>query len=327
MRRLLITSNTPLFPLRFFLVLILLFSLSCNNETGYTSVDFSKIVKVDRTESRYDENTGLRVAVAAMVSPKETVVHYRELLDYLGRKLERRVHLIQRKTYGEINELFVERQLDLGFICSGPYTGGDQEYGFEVLAIPQVNGSNFYQSYLIVHKDSRFQNLENLRGGTFAFTDPESNTGRLVPVYWLLQQRETPDIFFKKSIYTYSHDNSILAVARKLVDGAAVDGHIWEYYNRRDPVDTSKTRIIRKSESFGNPPVVASTYLSGKVKERIRQALFSMHLSSDGKRILAELMIDRFIVPKETWYDPIRRMKQTLSLSEKTTHANAKLKK
>jgi len=327
MSPLLVTSKPPLFPLRFFLVLILLFSISCTNEAGYTSVDFSKIVKVNRAESRYDENTGLRVAVAAIVSPKETVVHYRELLDYLGRNLERSVFLIQRKTYGEIDELFVERQLDLGFICSGPYAAGDQKYGFEVLAVPRVNGSNFYQSYLIVHKDSRFQNLENLKGKTFAFTDPESNTGRLVPVYWLMQKRATPDTFFKKSLYTYSHDNSILAVARKLVDGAAVDGHIWEYYNRRNPFNTSKTRIIRKSESFGNPPVVASVYLSAKVKERIRQVLFSMHLNTDGKRILDKLMIDRFIAPKEAWYDPIRRMKQTLSLSEETTHANAKLKK
>lgn len=253
--------------------------------------------------------------------------YYRQFLEYLGNQLDREIQLVQRKTYGEINTLFSKGEIDLGFICSGPYAAGSENHGFEALAVPQVRGSNFYQSYLIVHKDSRFKKLEELRGGIFAFTDPESNTGRLVPVYWLQQQGEKPGNFFKKSIYTYSHDNSILAVARKLVDAAAVDGHIWEYYNLRNPGNTSKTRIIKKSEPFGNPPVVVSSYLPTKLKERIRQLLFSMHQNSDGKKILTELMIDRFIAPQEAWYDPIRQMKLSLSLQGEATHANAKSKK
>jgi len=86
----------------------------------------------------------------------------------------------------------------------------------------------------------------------FAFTDPDSNTGRLVPTFWLSQIGERPESFFSKTIYTYSHDNSILAVNRALVDGAAVDGLIWEYYHRKNPVFTSKTRVIRKSEPLRN---------------------------------------------------------------------------
>jgi phosphonate transport system substrate-binding protein len=162
-----------------------------------------------------------------MVSPKETLVYYRQLLDYIGSKLGRNVQLIQRKTYGEINELIGKGQIDLGLVCSGPYVTGREKYGFELLAVPQVHGKHFYQSYLIVNKNSTFHKLEDLRGQVFAFTDPESNTGKLVPTYWLMKVGERPETFFSKTIYTYSHDNSILAVARALADGAAVDGLIW----------------------------------------------------------------------------------------------------
>jgi ABC-type phosphate/phosphonate transport system substrate-binding protein len=48
-----------------------------------------------------------------------------------------------------------------------------------------------------------------------------------------------------------------------------------------------------------------------------------MHLDSEGKKILNELMIDRFVTPKEEWYDPIRRMKQNLRQAEKTAHATS----
>jgi phosphonate transport system substrate-binding protein len=310
--------------LRFLVAAMLIFAHGCGGDGDTQLVDFSKTVAVERPGDQSPEPPFFRVAVAAMISPKETFVYYRQILDYIGGKLGREVQLIQRKTYGEINELFGEGQIDLAFICSGPYVAGKEKYGFEALAIPQVRGSPFYQSYLIVNKDNPFHKLEDLRGRVFAFTDPESNTGRLVPTYWLAQMGQMPETFFGKIIYTYSHDNSILAVARVLVDGASIDGQIWEYYNKRNPIHTSGTRIIKRSEPFGNPPMVASPYLPNQQKERIRQFLFSMHRDPEGKRILNELMIDRFMAPKEEWYDPIRRMKQKLGPLKRTTHATAK---
>jgi phosphonate transport system substrate-binding protein len=99
-----------------------------------------------------------------------------------------------------------------------------------------------------------------------------------------------------------------MAVAKSLVDGAAVHGQIWEYYNHRNPTFTAKTRIIKKSKPFGNPPVVASAQMPNRMKAQIRELLYSMHLEPDGKKILDELMIDRFIAPKKDCYRPILEM-------------------
>lgn len=308
----------------FMIVVMLLAIQGCGDSSGYVNVDLYKTIAVERPGSQLPEKTRLKVAVAAMISPKETFIYYRQFLDYLGGQLDRETQLVQRKTYGEINELFKQGKVDVGLICSGPYAAGNERFGFEAIATPQVRGSKFYQSYLIVNKISPYQKLEDLKGRIFAFTDPESNTGRLVPIYWLQKKGEAAHTFFKMTIYTYSHDSSILAVARNLVDGATIDGNIWEYYNKKKPVNTSKTRVIKKSEPFGNPPVVVSVRLSPQLKEHIRQELFSMHLNPEGKKILSELMIDRFIAPKEKWYDPIRRMKQSLSIPEEKTDAHAK---
>jgi len=214
--------------------------------------------------------------------------------------------------YDEINQLISTGQIDLAFICSGPYASGRDKLGFEALAMPRVRGSHLYQSYLIVNDDGPIQKLVDLKGKIFAFSDPHSNTGKLVPDYWLSKVAEKPETFFGKTIYTYSHDNSIMAVAMSLVDGAAVNGQVWEYYNQRNPVFTSKTRIIKKSMPFGNPPVVASSHLPDQTKDRIRGLLLSMHREPEGKKILDELMIDSFIPPKEECYDPIVAMKENL---------------
>lgn len=280
----------------------------CGSDADYKPVDFSRTVAIAHPYAKVEPEKALRVAVAAMISPKETFIYYRELLDYIGRHSGHSVQLIQRKTYDDVNALFPKGEIDLAFICTGPFAASREKFGFEALATPQVRGQPFYQSYLIVPKDSPYQTLEDLRGLVFAFTDPDSNTGAMVPRFWLAEAGETPESFFSKTIFTYGHDNSILAVAKGLVDAAAVDGHQWEYFERFRPADTSRTRVIRKSQPFGSPPLVASGRLRNEVRSKIQQIMISMHSDPEGRRILENLLIERFLAPREEWYEPAREM-------------------
>jgi len=305
------------------LALLALFS-GCGGDADYKPIDFSKTVPIAHPDTGTPQEKVLRVAVAAMISPKETFVYYQELLDYIGKNSGFRVQLIQRKTYDEVNALFLKGEIDLAFICTGPYAAGKNRYGFEALATPQVRGQPFYQSYLIVPKESPYQRLEDLNGRVFAFTDPDSNTGAMVPRFWLAKLGQSPESFFSKTIFTYSHDNSILAVAKGLVDAAAVDGHQWEYFERFSPAHTSKTRVILKSQPFGSPPLVASARLPEDVKSKIRSLILSLHQEPEGKRILENLLIDRFVAPQEEWYEPARAMIAGLPDTPGDHHATQK---
>jgi phosphonate transport system substrate-binding protein len=88
-----------------------------------------------------------------------------------------------------------------------------------------------------------------------------------------------------------------------------VDGLVWEFYDKKSPDVTTATRVIRKSEPYGIPPVVAGERLSRELKHGIQQVLFAMHRDARGKAILEQLMIDRFVEPKDEWYDSIRALK------------------
>lgn len=300
------------------------FFIGCESDAESVTVNFSKRVDIPPPETIAPEKAPLRVAVAAMVSPKETFIYYREIIDYLSTRLEQNIELVQRKTYTEINEMLGQGVIDLAFICSGPYVSGKAAFGFEALAAPQIRGKAVYRSFLIVHRDSPCRRLDDLRGKTFAFTDPASNTGFLVPLYLLAEKREQPESFFGKTIFTYSHDNSILAVAKNLVDGAFVHEQIWEYYRIRYPEHASKTRIVYRSEPFGNPPLVASGGLADPVKKRVRDLVLSMHLDTEGKKVLSELYIDRFIPVNDELYDPVRKMKARLQEGKSANDATAK---
>ena len=151
-----------------FLFLAMAIAVSgCGRDSDAVVVDFTKTIAVERPASQIPEAATFNVAVAAMISPKETFGYYRQLLDYIGEQLGREVQFIQRKTYSEINELLGIGQIDLAFICSGPYAAGKEIYDFELIATPQVQKSHFYQSYLIVNKASQFNRYRRLERACF----------------------------------------------------------------------------------------------------------------------------------------------------------------
>jgi phosphonate transport system substrate-binding protein len=286
------------------------------SDADRVQVDFRKRIESNQGEKQQPEAT-LNVAIASMISPNETIGHYHALLEYIATRVGRKINLVQRKTYAEINELLANGDIDLAFICSGPYAADRDRNHFEALAAPQIHQKAVYRAYLITGLASLVNRFEDLRGKVFAFSDPDSNAGCIVPRFLLAQRGERLQSFFGKTIFTYSHDNSILAVSRSLVDGAFVHEHIWDYYSVKNPAVTSRVRIVYVSEPYGNPPLVASAFMPEALKNRIRELLFSMHNDPEGARILSELLIDRFITPDERLYDPIRRMlAQTRLLEE-----------
>jgi len=250
----------------------------------------------------------LRVAIAAVISPKATFDTYSPLLDYLARRLDRPVELLQRPTYAEINELLRTGQADIGFICGGAYVEGEREGYMELLAVPEIGGTATYRALIIVPADSPYQSFNDLRGRRLAFTDPLSNSGRLYVEYRLAQMGETPESFFKEVIYTYSHDNSIRAVAQGIVDGATVDSLVFDALARSEPDLGQRLRVIERSQPFGIPPVVVHPDLDPALKAAVQKAMLDMHTDPQGQPALSVLHVDRFVPVMPAAYERIRQM-------------------
>ena len=276
-------------------------------------VDFRDVVVADDNSAADGPGSTLRVAVAAMISPKPTQKYYQDLLRLVGEKVGRKVVFSQRKTYAEVNDLLEHRVVDLAFVCSGPYVTGHDKFGMEILAVPVAYGEPVYYCYFLAGLDSDIESLDDFRGRTFAFTDPHSNTGCLVPKYVLAQRGYWPDSFFGETFFSHSHDNSIKAVAEGLADGAAIDQLIWDFMDATDPTYTRRTKIIEKSAPYGIPPVVVHPNLDQDLKRRLRESFLSLHEEERGSILLGELHIDRFERGDDTMYDSVRQMQRWMT--------------
>ena len=250
-----------------------------------------------------------KIGLAAMISPKETITHYKSIMDYVGSKLGRPVEMVQKKTYDEMDAALQKRELDVAFVCSGPYVRDRDRFGAELLVAPQSYGKPVYYAYIIVPKSSPAKALADLAGKRFGFTDPKSNTGKLVPSYMVAKRfSKMPEAFFGKVVFTYSHDKSIEAVGQGQVDGASVDSLIYDFVAKKNPAATANTRILEKSPPYGIPPVIVNKSIDPATREKLKEIFLKMHEDPKGKQILGELFIDKFVVPQDKDYDSVREM-------------------
>lgn len=256
----------------------------------------------------------VKIGVVSMITPIGTVKYYQEIIDYLADRLGRPVEMVYRTSYNDMDRLLEKGEVDAAFVCSTPYVENKRRFGAELLVVPQVNGKIFYKSFIIAHKDSNIKEFADLEGKTFAFTDPKSNSGRLYPVYKLAKNGHNPDNFFEKYVFSYSHDKSVELVAKKVVDGAAVENLIYNYLKHKDSQYVRQTRIIDESPDFGIPPMITTPKISTFLKEKIKEILINMHMDQKGKKILSSMLIDRFITSADSNYDSVRDMESFVSV-------------
>ncbi len=294
-----------------FLVLSICLATGCQNAKEQVQLDFSNIEPVKPKVS--GSTPILNVAVSAMTSPQETFHSYKNLLNYIEINTGRHILFKQRETYLEVNELLFEDKLDLAFICSGAYVTGVDTGWIRLLVVPVINGQTTYQSYLLVPSNSPATSIADLYGKQFAYTDPLSLSGCLYPKYLIHQLGYSTQEFFSQTIFTNGHDKAINAVVRRMVDGACVDGLVYDYLAVKRPNKLSGIKVIHKSQPFGIPPVVIPNGLDSDLEHLLRETLLSMHLDPQGKGILAELMIDRFTVSHDSLYNSVRRIRAELS--------------
>lgn len=99
------------------------------------------------------------VAIGAMISPARTLTVYSDLFQIIGQKMGADVTLVLKKTYREVNELLLNREVDVAWVCTGGWRELRESGNVELLAVPQVNGKTSYRSYLVVRSDAPYQTL------------------------------------------------------------------------------------------------------------------------------------------------------------------------
>lgn len=226
---------------------------------------------------------------------------------YLETRLKRPVVFVQRDRYRDTMDLLQQQKVEFAWICDYPYVMLKKDV--RLLSVAMNGSSPTYRSYLIVPaRDIRTTSVSDLKGAVFAYADPYSNTGYLVPRFEIKRGGADPTYFFKRTFFTWSHRKAIDAVAAGLAQGAAVDSFVWDSLAKVRPDITAKTRVAWQSEEYGFPPIVAHNQVPEADFKRMQSVLLDMGNEPQGRALLARLNLNGFITGTPKLYNGVSEM-------------------
>jgi phosphonate transport system substrate-binding protein len=196
--------------------------------------------------------------------------------------------------YNGVIEGLIGGNLDMAWLGASGYAKAylkDSKSVEPVLVPINPDGSTGYYSIGFARADKKIQSLKDMKGKVFAFGDPNSTSGFLIPSIEIPAAGFSMDDgkYFGKIAFSGGHEQTIVGVYNGDYDGGVTwaDGQgEWETgFNNgafRKAVDSGivdMTQLVEiwRSKLIPNGPVVLRTTLPGNVKKTMVDYMLNLH--------------------------------------------------
>jgi phosphonate transport system substrate-binding protein len=161
-----------------------------------------------------------------------------------------------------------------------------------------------YEMEIITYPGSGINTPADLRGRTLAFTSPTSNSGFKAPSILLRKKFGLEAGRDYTSEFSGRHENSILGVANKDYDAAAIANEVMRRMIARGVVKEDHLKTIYASETFPTAAFGLAYNLNPALSTKVRDAFFSFSWAGTAlEQEFSTLGVSRFvpITYKQAW--------------------------
>jgi phosphonate transport system substrate-binding protein len=257
----------------------------------------------------------LTFALLSTESAPEVTRRWEPILAQLEKDLVVKVKPIMANDYRGTIEALKFKKAEVGHLGPKAYVEATNENYANVEPVVQIrhsNGSLGYRSCLIVHADSDIFSPEDIGSKTFAFNDPNSTSGYLVPMTMFLNEMGiNPKQHFAKLTFSGSHEASILAVLHKKVEVASTNLPDVQQLTREGKVPRGALRVIWVSKLIPNDPIVVRKDLPDSLRQAIQGALVAMQEKHPEVFAAAGSIVGGFHKVDDARYQVIRELNET----------------
>jgi hypothetical protein len=215
------------------------------------------------------------------------------------------IQLLEHTEPAPIDELWQRSDKAAVFMCGLPFSRSDPRP--ELIAAPVPSPREFgglpqYWSELVVRKDSAFQSIEDTLGGRIALTVPDSQSGCLAALYYLMKVRDKFPLYREVITPQITPLGALSAVIEGAADVAPIDSYAYCLLQKYRWDLTSKIRIVGRTDPTPIPPLVASR----PGFEALQTAFLEAHRIGTIAPLMAGLLLERFVRPDPASYDALR---------------------
>ncbi|PIS10940.1 MAG: phosphate/phosphite/phosphonate ABC transporter substrate-binding protein [Bdellovibrio sp. CG10_big_fil_rev_8_21_14_0_10_47_8] len=215
-------------------------------------------------------------------------------------------------------EAFGTQRADVAAINTFGYIMANEKYGVQARITFVRYGSESYQSQILARSDSQIKSLKDLAGKKFAYVDPASTSGYLMPAKLLMDQKIKP----VETVFAQKHDNVITMIYQKQVDAGATfysppeDGKMQDarrLVKTQFPDVEQKIKILTLTDPIPNDPIVFRKEMSEEMKKNIVQALMDYQKTEEGKKTFYSIYgVTGMVASSDERYDSVREMLKSL---------------
>lgn len=237
-------------------------------------------------DSEVDANGWPRQIVFAFVpdpeDPGRREAIYEKIGAYLAVEMGIAVKILKTSQYGPVIEAMRAEKVDMSNLSTFPYLIASKKVGVEPIASRSfADGSpRTSRSLFIARADSRWRDMDELLRDVasvrFAFVNPASTSGHLVPRAYLEKQGIDPEADFKELVYPGSQSASILAVLSGQLDAAAVSEGNLRKLLVVGKVREDELRILGQSPPIPSGCISIRSALPTSLKDAVRQAFLDL---------------------------------------------------
>lgn len=206
-----------------------------------------------------------------------------KLQTYLSEELDREVKLDVYPNYNGVVEAMNYDKIDMAYLGPLTFVIANANSNAQAIITSLVDGEPFYRSYIITHADNPWNSLEDLLENPgdvdFAFGDPNSTSGSLIPsielkdrgVYESQQEND-----FNSVRNTSSHDATALSVLNKQVDAGAIDSAIYNQLVESGKIDGEQIKTIWESEELFQYPWAVRESIDEETVDKLQEAFLAI---------------------------------------------------
>lgn len=231
---------------------------------------------------------------------------------YLAKDLGLEFNVELPVNYISVVEAFGSKRVDVAILNSMGYVLAHDKYGVEARLKLINRGRDEYNGQIIVHQDGP-KSLKELNGKRFAFVDPASTSGYLLPARMFKKE----NIKFKETVFAGKHDSVVTAVYQRKVDAGATfftppdeDGTPKDarwLLRTQYPDVYEKIKILTLTDSIPNDPIVFRKDIPEELKTKIINSLIKYIKTEEGAKVLKDMYhITDFKKAADKDYDNIR---------------------